>query len=311
MISLIRQRLLSQSGTNINVARTFLTNQQIGIDRFMANKDRQTINKDVLITNIKSSLSGDGFVYTEDLKNLALAVDTPQESQLLKEAFLKFATSENSIRLDQFKIGPVVSRAFYHADDLKSLKELFEHEKASAHLKLRSAYNVYLSLLYKKECYEDVLNVAEEMFEKLGDGLTNSDQLRRGADMDNALIVYLAAANKISSKEILDRARKTLHNFKEKVLGKSDARLRMKHIMLYHLLCVKNNELAEALEVLSALSTKHYEFLNAKAAILIKLGRAEECLEAINKILEPDNNKAKYIFTETIETIKKELEKKS
>jgi len=178
MITLVRQRLLNQT-TNFQIARTFLTNQQLGIDRFIQSKERNVVsNKDVLISNVKTSLSGDGFVYTEDLKGLAYAVDTPEDAKLLKEAFIKFASKGEPIRLATFKIGPVVSRALYHVDDLESLKELFENDKTSEYFQLRTAYNVYLSFLYKKEQYEEVLNAGEKMFEKMINEVRNDQRSR-------------------------------------------------------------------------------------------------------------------------------------
>lgn len=308
MITLARQRLLNQA-ISFQATRTFLTNQQLGIDRFIYGKEKNVqSSKDIIVANIKKSIEGDGFVYTEDLKGLAYALDTPEDAKLLKDAFIKFASSGEPVRIATFKIGPVVSRALYQIDDLDSLKELVENEKTSEYFNLKTAVNVYLSFLYKKEHYQEVLDAAEKMFEQAFSEVDLSSR----AMLDNSMIVYLAAANKIGSKDALDRARKLLHKYGEKISTSTrdfNKRLRLKQVMLFHLLCIKNNELNEALEVLSQFNTSHYEFLNAKASILIKLGRAEECLAIINKILEPNNNRARYVFTETIDIIKKELEK--
>lgn len=122
-------------------------------------------------------------------------------------------------------------------------------------------------------------------------------------DLDNGLIIYLAAAVKIGTKDALERARKTVHEFNDKLPTKTRndrSTLRLKHVMLYHLLCIKNQEFAEALEVLSRFVTQHYEFLNAKASILIRLGRVEECIQTIDKMLESNTDKPRYIFTETV-----------
>lgn len=157
---------------------------------------------------------------------------------------------------------------------------------------------MFLSFLYKKEQYAEVLDVTEKMFETI----LEKEDLRQRIDLDNSLIIYLAAANKIPTKETLDRSRKLIHKFSEKIqkdLHKS--RLRLKQVMLYHLLCIKNNQLTEALEVISEFRTAHYEFLNAKAAVLIKLGKTEECIAVIDKIIEPSaTNKATYVFSETV-----------
>lgn len=73
--------------------------------------------------------------------------------------------------------------------------------------------------------------------------------------------------------------------------------------MLHHLLCLKNNEVAEALEAISGLNYgDRYEYLNAKAAVLAKLGRFDECLADISNITDQKraDGKPKYIFTETV-----------
>ena len=196
---------------------------------------------------------------------------------------------------------------------MDSLKELVENEKTAEYFNLRSSNSVYLNFLYKKEKYEEVLDFAEKVISEMTKGEGN---LRRSYELDNALIVYLAAAIKICGPETLKRARNLTQTYSE-FLSKLNyyqfkRRLYLKQVMLYHWLCVKNNEFSEALETFSPIQmTNHYEFLNAKAAILIKLGRVEECIVTINKILDSQLSpgKPRYIFTDTIQQIKSELEK--
>ena len=159
--------------------------------------------------------------------------------------------------------------------------------------------------MYKKEKYDTILNYAEKIFGKV---LEQDAGNTISPEIANALTIYLAAANKISSKETLERARKLIHRYKEKLnqTQRSDRdkpQLRLKHIMLYHLLCIKNNEFAEALEILSGFEKlEHYEFLNARAAILVRLGRTDECNVVIDKIINGDkeDGKPRYVFTETV-----------
>lgn len=166
---------------------------------------------------------------------------------------------------------------------------------------------LYINFLYKKERYSEVLDFCEKFISKV----IESEDFSRSMHTDNALNVYLAAANKIPTPETLNRARSILHKYKEAIekskttLKDNDkTNLRLKHVMLYHLLCAKNNQYSEALESLSQFSgLTHYEFLNAKAAILARLGRMEECLALINKILDSSlspPNKPRYVFTETV-----------
>ena len=125
----------------------------------------------------------------------------------------------------------------------------------------------------------------------------------RSPESDNVLILYLAAAAKLGTEDALNRARITLHSYTEKLTSakmRQVPKLRLKQIMLFHLLCVKNGKLSEAFEVLSSFHMTHYEFLNAKACVLARLGRMEDCSLAIDGILNDTTGRPKYVFNETV-----------
>lgn len=156
-----------------------------------------------------------------------------------------------------------------------------------------------MTFLYNKEKYGQVLDYGEKAIARMLDDAN----FTRSTESDNALNIYLASANKIPSEEILDRARKLLISYKLKLDTRRDigsGKLRLKQVMLFHLLCVKNNKFAEALEAVSEFHTPHFEYLNAKAILFARLGRMDDCLFAIDSILNDTRDKLKFVFTETV-----------
>lgn len=158
-----------------------------------------------------------------------------------------------------------------------------------------------MNFLFKKEKFEQLLDYGEKAIAKI---LENQDRSEffRSPESDNSLILYLAAGVKLGTEEALNRARTILHSYTTKLntVTRNRQRLRLKQVMLFHLLCVKNGKLSEALEVLSEFYTPHYEFLNVKAGLLARLGRMEDCSFAIDSIVNDTTGRPKYVFTETV-----------
>lgn len=159
---------------------------------------------------------------------------------------------------------------------------------------------VYMNFMYQKEKFDQVFEYGEKVIARM----LSDTNFFRSVESDNVVSLYLAAATKISSEEVLNKARATLVSYKTKVAGSAgnnNGKLRLKQVMLYHLLCVKNGKFAEALESMSEFShMPHYEFLNAKAIVLARLGRLDECLLTIDGILNSPQDKPKFVFTETV-----------
>ena len=152
-------------------------------------------------------------------------------------------------------------------------------------------------MLYKKEKFDQILDYGEKAIAKM----TEPADFTRSPESDNAVVLYLAAAAKLGTEDALNRARTTLLSYKSK-LGRNGGPLRLKQIMLFHLLCLKNNKFSEALEALADLKVPHYEFLNTKAGVLARLGRMDECLIVIDSILNEagKEGRPKFVFSETV-----------
>jgi len=306
MFSLFRPSLVRSTFQPI---RTLLTSSQIGLDRYLKFKEERAIpEKEKFISDIKKSLENDGPILIDDLKQLVMAVDTIEDGQILKEAFIKFA-NKNSVIVSGFRIGPIVSRAFYSLNDLNTLEELFKNEQTFNYLKLRKSYAVFLNLLYKNGKYSEILDYFEKHFNEVLNDQNATSLDGRDVPLDNEFIVYLAAANKLGTKEAFERVKAITKSFIDHINKTNKRKLLLKQILLYHLLCSKAGEHGEALETISAVDTRFNESLNAKAVCLIRLNKTKECLETINKILENNSSEQKYVYTETIEIIKNQLEK--
>lgn len=152
--------------------------------------------------------------------------------------------------------------------DWPRAQEVFKDPAAKKRLK-KGTRNVYYNLMYDQEKYDDII----EELSKSSERLPFEEQF-----------LYMAALNRIGTKEAFDAATKTMEGeFTDKSIFSCH---------MYALFALNQGELAQAYDSISKSLAAHKNSLSLKTLMLltlVKYGRLEEALKSLEDRLKDDN----------------------
>ena len=242
-------------------------------------------------TSTKSST-----IFSDDIKNYLYLVDNETDS-FLKDIFAKYS-SLNLADYNGFRFGPLVMRALLHVKNPRLGLDLMKDEKISPSFQDVTTYHLLLTLLYRSELYEEVLQLYD-MFCKNREAMKKPEGY-----VPNKLIYPVAAAcYKLNSPKSFEKLTEIL---KVVTQHHSDFKnITMKRFLhFYAALALKQNQGLKAIESLAVLKlSRYYVTVNLRIRSLASIGRPQDALSMLQDILSREGTTRTTLQQETLDSL--------
>ncbi|GAB6028537.1 hypothetical protein CHUAL_002684 [Chamberlinius hualienensis] len=281
----ILTRLQISHRISVIASRQLFGNNVLAIDTFLEQREKVNFHfremREKYFTRMRDQVvnAEDKLVFTEDLKHMIHLVDNkPEEIQLLVQMIHLYTKQNKELRFSTYVFGPVVMRCLHHFGMEQIVYQLITDSNCGSFFDQISTYVLAMDILFKKEKYDEVV----ELFEQL-----KVKQLRSSTFHRDSVILYLAALYKLNTPEALKLACKLITEAKEK-----DAFILRKGLIFAAALALKQEAPEKALEIISTLQhINYFSIKNIRLVILAKLNRLSECLDLLKTDVERDSPK--------------------
>ncbi|KAF2896595.1 hypothetical protein ILUMI_09580 [Ignelater luminosus] len=302
------QVLVGQSRSVIfqsQAIRNLYSKVTLGVDGYLEQKRRiasQLANIAPMFRDKMKEYTSDdskNMVFTEDLKNMVHIAENDEDVELVIKMMKKFNQQNKQLRFGNYVFGPVIMRMFHTLKKPDEALECFKATELDGLFDQLITYQILLDLLYESEKYNEILDCF---------GIIKDRQIEGIKFAKNVVVLTLAACYKMNSKESLEYALKLWSELLE--IG----HLPMRRATTFCAgLALNQGKPEVALEILTSSKYVQYATLrNLRVSALVSLGRTEEAISALKRILQLDSANTKVLQTynrDVIDKVKETVEK--
>ncbi|XP_069163152.1 pentatricopeptide repeat-containing protein 2, mitochondrial isoform X1 [Procambarus clarkii] len=253
----------------------------LGIDNYISGRERTAIHYEDKTEKFKKQMresmsSKDRvMVFTEDLKNAIHLTEASEEDlSLVSEMIKKFNQQHQGLRFGAFVFGPVVMRMYYYLNQPDAALAALQAKEMEGFFDQMASYQIAMSLLYKNEKYQEVLDVFELLQEKRIGGIRYPK---------NCFTIAVATLYKLNTQESLTKVLKLFEHAEEYGMF-----INRRLIIFAAALALKQNHPHIALELLSKSTVTHISVCSIKVMALCEQDQVEVALPLLRSLIQID-----------------------